>query len=673
MGYSSSMSLFFSVSGILTNHSYRFIRSASFSTVDEHLLRFYYDLETHVKTPYRLSGLETHTSSGRYQSDVLMLLHSAKDRFPLSDEELRYLQIKIESITLCYDEESIFHSSNNILRMLIRSEEKSAKDLLKESLTSDDGSLDLLISELGHYTLEGLIVYEVGNLFNSLEKTSMIRLATLIDRLETSVRTQASILRSRRLRTILSKENIFQSPKGSPKVYPIGQCLVQFMLERGMITLINQRNDKQVKFQFQSKFTFRNSLYVICNFDLTLLPVRLNLPMIYKPIDWAPIDDSVSPLTISDLSGGYLSAPSGEIYDRYNLLSSRNINHFDIDISPKGGAYQKLCNVMNKLQGQAFQINKDWLEYLQSNWDVLVEQGLLMPRFLHTLNINDISKLLREYHMKNEVLKKAYSYSKIFQIVCKDIQRSRYEDFIFKLASAYAGYNFYLPAFLDFRGRIYRCGILHFHERDLAKSLILFAGLNNDLSDMNEHDQGNLSISTAFHYSKFKTIKEAKDWYLEHIDLIKINPLKYVKEAKHPFQFMANTMGIPMNKINCQIPITQDASASAYQIMSYFMMDETMAMKTNLIPTPDGQIQDVYDHFLEELKKTLQVELDPSLSEIVCKQMTRNLVKGIFMPKIYGKTFKSTADNINEELSHYITPKESIIVAKACLDRKSVV
>lgn len=38
------------------------------------------------------------------------------------------------------------------------------------------------------------------------------------------------------------------------------------------------------------------------------------------------------------------------------------------------------------------------------------------------------------------------------------------------LASAYEGYQFYLPSFIDFRGRIYRSGILHFHERDLARS-----------------------------------------------------------------------------------------------------------------------------------------------------------------------------------------------------------
>lgn len=55
------------------------------------------------------------------------------------------------------------------------------------------------------------------------------------------------------------------------------------------------------------------------------------------------------------------------------------------------------------------------------------------------------------------------------------IQRARYETFIINLASAYEGYRFYLPAFLDFRGRIYRSGVLHFHERDLARSLIVFS------------------------------------------------------------------------------------------------------------------------------------------------------------------------------------------------------
>lgn len=57
----------------------------------------------------------------------------------------------------------------------------------------------------------------------------------------------------------------------------------------------------------------------------------------------------------------------------------------------------------------------------------------------------------------------------------KLVQQAQYEGFILNLARAYDGYEFYLPAFMDFRGRIYRAGILHFHERDLSKSLLQFS------------------------------------------------------------------------------------------------------------------------------------------------------------------------------------------------------
>lgn len=56
---------------------------------------------------------------------------------------------------------------------------------------------------------------------------------------------------------------------------------------------------------------------------------------------------------------------------------------------------------------------------------------------------------------------------KLLSELFKRVQRARYEDFVITLASAY---ELDLPAFIDFRGRIYRSGVLHFHERDLARS-----------------------------------------------------------------------------------------------------------------------------------------------------------------------------------------------------------
>lgn len=40
-----------------------------------------------------------------------------------------------------------------------------------------------------------------------------------------------------------------------------------------------------------------------------------------------------------------------------------------------------------------------------------------------------------------------------------------------------------------------------------------------------------------------------------------------------------------------KVPITQDASASAYQIMGYFLLDQDVSRQT---PSKDGLIQDVY-------------------------------------------------------------------------------
>lgn len=198
--------------------------------------------------------------------------------------------------------------------------------------------------------------------------------------------------------------------------------------------------------------------------------------MVCKPLDWTNASPQCQkrPRTLSDISGGYLSAPSGEMYDRYRLLSSGDLNNFYIDFGIDNN-HEELCSVMNQLQRQPFVINSNWLKFLKNNEVFFVNNGYLMPRFLASMNLQEVSTILRSCHMQDEVINKLFSFSDLLNTLCKNIQRSRYERLIIKLANAYDGYTFYLPAFLDFRGRIYRCGVLHFHERDLARSMILFA------------------------------------------------------------------------------------------------------------------------------------------------------------------------------------------------------
>jgi hypothetical protein len=532
-----------------------------------------------------------------------------------------------------------------------------------------------LLSEFGQYTIEALIVHILGMVFNPLEYNSIIRVATLVERLESSVRTQAAILKCRRFKKPFSMatDAFFQVKKSSNDrklsklgiMYPIGTGLVQFMAERDLITLYNDVSGNVRVIKKKGSYFIPKYLYAACNFDISLLPIKLNLPMVCPPLDWKSArPDGKIPRNMSDLSGGYLSGPTGEIYERYRLLSSGDINHFYIDIG-RDNNYENLCRVMNKLQRQAFQINSDWLTFIQENEDLLVEYGYLMPRFLSSINIKDVSNLLREIYMKDEVINKLCSFGELLNTLCKNIQRSRYEKLIIKLAIAYDGYNFYLPAFLDFRGRIYRCGVLHFHERDLARSLIIFAD-SKSTDNINRYTS---YAAAAFHYKSFLSVEEALEWYDNNISQISENILVNAREAKRPFQFLANIIAIAANKMNVltSIPITQDASSSAYQIMSYFLLDETLAKRTNLIPSSDGKIKDVYSFILEELKEFMKAELEnKNLSTIVCNLLTRKLVKGIFMPIIYGKTLRSTTKDLQDSLSYFIIHKECSDVASVC-------
>lgn len=101
--------------------------------------------------------------------------------------------------------------------------------------------------------------------------------------------------------------------------------------------------------------------------------------------------------------------------------------------------------------------------------------------------------------------------------------------------------------------------------------------------------------------------------------------------------------------------------------MSDFLLDETLAMRTNLIPSLDGEIQDVYSFILDELKDFMKAELEESLSSIVCNYLTRKIVKSLFMPIIYGKTLMSTVSDLKDHLSHHITHKEGFKVASLCI------
>lgn len=608
----------------------------------------------------------------QYKESVLDMLHDFKKKKDVNDEDLRKLQLQIEDITMMFDEHSIHKSAPNIIKMLLSKKDICARDYLK-ARKLDKADSDLL-DNFGHYTLEALIVYVLALVFNELEYSALIRVATLVERLESSVRRQATLMKGRENTVSLSTENenvnLSDKEKKKPKLekmYPFGVGLMEFMEERKLIGFSANMVDSQPVKKKGVSYYLPKPLYVFCKFDLSLLPIKLNFPMVYPPIDWkSTCPPGVKPKNMSDLVGGYLCAPTGDIYDRYNLLSSGDINHFHITFG-KTDKSENMCDVMNKLQRQAFQINNSFLHYIKEYENELINYGYLMPEFLSTMRIQDVYILLREIYIKNKEIHKVCSFSELIDFLSKNIQRSRYEQFLIKLADAYNGYKFYLPAFLDFRGRMYRSGILHFHERDLSRSLIIFANIDTE-TRLHEQIYNTLLRALPFHYRSFTTEREALNWMLKNSDNnnIKSNIPNNAQEAKRPFQLISYLTSLGIWDIKKCLPVTQDASASAYQIMSYFLLDKEMAMRTNLFPSKDGKINDIYSFILEELKEFIPNELEKNLSTIICDRLTRKLVKGIFMPIIYGKSLISTANDLKEHLSYFITHKECMTVASVC-------
>lgn len=347
--------------------------------------------------------------------------------------------------------------------------------------------------------------------------------------------------------------------------------------------------------------------------------------------------------------------------------------HFHIVLET---GYKHLCLYMNSLQAQAFEINKDVLDFINKNYDFLVKSGLLMPRFLASLNIPNAINKLRNSYLEAQSISQVCNYQELLREFMVRIQRACYETFIINLASAYEGYRFYLPAFLDFRGRIYRAGILHFHERDLARSLILFSNTSTQLDSEKEKNEVYKVLRSAagFHYKKFDSYDDAHQWYLDQQNLINESDeslIQFALDASDPYQFISKVLCIEGKTDPTKIPITQDASASAYQIMSFLLLDRRIATLTNLIPdieNDEHKIRDIYIYILEKLKDYLSSILKDDMYSIFCSRLTRKLVKQLFMPLIYGKTIISMSNDIYNHYSTIIGKKECMMLASHIYD-----
>ncbi|KAJ3681948.1 hypothetical protein LUZ60_014521 [Juncus effusus] len=415
----------------------------------------------------------------------MKLLNECKSQ-ELDNAGLVRLQERIEDLTLSYKDGNIFEIAPNLLEKLISLDLPSAKEYLKDCLSDD--YLPFL-NALGRYTLEGLMIHVLAFVFHCIRDFSAVKVSTFLSQLDSVIKDHACFLNvphpgkvQRASLDDLDVDSVNNKKKSKSKrgriskatrmEYEMSTNLIQFMEMRDIIHIFTDVGIKREVVCIEpGKVYIKESMYMVCNFDLTLLPVKLSLPMVCRPLNWKPISKvNQSLLSLSDCRGGYLCAPTASVYNNIHLLTSHDIDHFDIRLTHR--KYKEFCGVLNGLQSQGFHINSDFLSFLERNHQSLVDADLLMPKVLSRVNLKEATDLLRYHYFENvKRIKKMCSINTLLTKFLNDVQESRFETFIITLASAYNGYQFYLPTFLDFRGRIYRSGVLHFHERDLAIGL----------------------------------------------------------------------------------------------------------------------------------------------------------------------------------------------------------
>jgi hypothetical protein len=185
--------------------------------------------------------------------------------------------------------------------------------------------------------LEGISVHTFSELFHAASYSTVVRAATFIDHLARHIKLQLTLTINNKSPFSVNTEKSVKPGNKKAKIdkdkcpyIEIASYIVEFLIERNVIRLTDEIKQEGPIGKKAGKYFKYKTLYVLCLFDLRLLAVKVNLPMVTKPISWK-IDDEqkfretgVAPQMV-DLVGGYYttSTRASMMINRYRMLTSR--------------------------------------------------------------------------------------------------------------------------------------------------------------------------------------------------------------------------------------------------------------------------------------------------------------------------------------------------------------
>lgn len=382
--------------------------------------------------------------------------------------------------------------------------------------------------------------------------------------------------------------------------------------------------------------------------DKPLLPLPYKLPMLVKPKPYYISNDNQN----IERVGGYLLNDSKSynelIISKWNLETQSTICENNI-----------IYDSVNKLASVGYKINKDVLNFVQSN--VLKYDKYIPHSYIHPLikKFNKDGKLYKfEKKELNSFLSKKYI-----------------QDNIIGIANIYENiHEFFIPLRIDYRGRIYCVNeYLNYQSTELAKALLLFSkGEEISKSDRVSINYLKLYGANCFGLNKLSFDERIK-WVDDNEDKIQnFKDFYLISKAESKYLFTAFCFEYNRYLNNLEndqsfyfetfLPIQLDASCNGYQHLSMLSLDLELAKHLNLTKSNNSDIPNDFYSFITKLikdyiKKILETskikdeKYMASLKRLSVLDMQRKLVKKTIMTIPYNASKYKIVEQLKESFS----------------------
>jgi len=320
-------------------------------------------------------------------------------------------------------------------------------------------------------------------------------------------------------------------------------------------------------------------------------------PMIYKPKDWKIVTSDVYSKNNPAISkyGGFLLNEENLFY-RSSKLNIGKIN-FNTNV---------VINCINKLASIRLSINTNVLSYIlnliyKDNFSKIKDLIYLKPH----PSTNQLYKLKQAKEI-NEILEIERHNNKYY-IDISTLNTALLLSIWLQLSKVN---SYYLPIFIDWRGRFYTDTVFSYQGGELARSLILF----REGKILNDTGLINLKIYTAncFGLNRYSHAYRIK-WTEDNLDSILNLEPGFIFSAKEPFLFLACAFELksyfkdPKNFIST-LPIYLDATCNGLQHLASMIQDVNLSKLVNLYSSNEfNKPEDLYSSMINYVNKEIDL------------------------------------------------------------------